>query len=228
MRRIVVPVAVLALTSALAGADSLRQILAKMDVSARSFTAVKADLTKASYTAVIDDTTIESGTMWLLRKANKSKDVRVKMEFRKPDQRSVAFSGKKGEIYYPKINTVNEYDLGKHKALVESFLLLGFGTSGKQLAKDYTMKFAGEEKIGGISAARLELTPKSKKTREKIVKVELWIALDGAYPVQQKFYTPSDDTTTITFSNIEINPPLKDADVALNLPAGVKREYPQK
>ena len=58
--------------------------------------------------------------------------------------------------------------------------------------------------------------------------MELWIAKDGAYPVQQKFFAPSDDTTTISFSNIELNPSLPDKELALSLPANVKREFPQR
>ena len=33
------------------------------------------------------------------------------------------------QIYYPKSNTVEEYDLGKERAMIDQFLLLGFGSS---------------------------------------------------------------------------------------------------
>lgn len=210
----------------LLSADPLQDILARMDAASASFTGVKAEVNKASYTAVIEDLSEESGTMYMIRKG--SADVRMKIDFTKPDPRAVAFAGKKGEIYYPKIKTVHEYDLGKHKSLVESFLLLGFGTSGKQLAKDYSVKYAGEEEMAGVRTHHLELVPKDRKAREKFVKIDMWLAKDGGHPVQQKFTAPSQDTNTLTYTNIEINPALSDKDVALNLPAGVTREFPQK
>jgi outer membrane lipoprotein-sorting protein len=211
----------------LLSADPLTDVLAQMDAAAASFTGVKAAVTKASYTAVIDDLSEEVGTMYMTSKA-KGKDVRMKMDFTKPDPRAVAFAGKKGEIYYPKIKTVHEYDLGKHKNLVESFLLLGFGTSGKQLTKDYTVKYVGGEDTAGVKTHHLELVPKAKKAREKFVKIDMWLAKDGGHPVQQKFTAPSDDTNTLTYTDIEINPVLSDKDVALNLPADVTRQFPQK
>ncbi len=207
---------------------TLDKVLAEMDAASRRIFSVKAHLTKASYTAVIDDTTIEKGTMWMAREGKNKSRVRMRIEFTEPDSRSVAFAGDKAEIYYPKIKTVHEYDLGKHKALVEAFLLLGFGSSGKELAKDYQIRLEGEEAIEGVPAWKLELVPKSRKAREKIVRVELWVAKKGAYPVRQKFHAPSGDTTTITYTQVQLNPKLTDSDLNLNLPPGVKREYPQR
>lgn len=228
--RHVLPAALAALLAAPASPADLDQVLAAMDDASRKIFAVKARITKASYTAVIDDTTVEKGAMWMARerKGRGKPKVRMRIEFTEPDPRSVAFAGNKAEIYYPKIKTVHEYDLGKHKALVESFLLLGFGSSGKDLAKDYEIRLAGEEEVEGTPAWKLELTPKSKKAREKIVKVELWLAKKGAYPVRQRFHAPSGDTTTITYTEVELNPKLTRADLELKLPAGVKREYPQR
>ncbi len=209
-------------------AETLNEVLARMDAAGPSFRAVKAHIRKVSFTAVINDETVETGVMSMARSGSKSQDIRMRIEFSQPDARSVAFEGNKGEIYYPKINTVHEYDLGKHRSLVEQFLLLGFGSTGKELAKDYTIRLIGGDEVAGAKTSHLELTPKSAKTRERLVKVELWIAAQGGHPVQQKFYWPSEDTTTITYTDIELNPKLDDSDLALNLPPGVKREYPQR
>ncbi len=211
----------------LLSADPLQEVLAQMEAAAQEFTGMKAKIRKGSYTAVIDDLTEESGTLWMERKGRGS-DVVMKIDFTEPAPRAVAFSGKKGEIYYPKIKTVHEYDLGKHKSLVESFLLLGFGTSGKQLTKEYSVKYVGEEEIAGQAAHRLELIPKDRKAREKFTSIDMWVAKDGGYPVQQKFNAPSDDYTRITYTDVEINPELSPGDLALQLPADVKREFPQK
>ncbi len=221
------PLALLVCLAAPLGAQSVADVLARMDAGAAEFTSIKADVRKESYTAVIDDTDVETGTMWMTR-GGRAGDLRVRIEFTAPDARAVAFAGDKAQIYYPKIKTVHEYDLGKNKALVESFLLLGFGTQGSELAKNYTIRYLGEEEINGTATDRLEMTPKAASAREKIDKVELWVSRKQAIPLRQKFFAAGGDTTTITYSNIEINPPLKDSDVTLQLPPGVKREYPQR
>jgi len=226
MRRTIARIALLMCLPVLLAADPLAEVLAGMDAASATFTGVRAKVEKANYTAVIDDTTTESGTMAMAREGRQG--VRVRMDITEPDPRSVAFAGKKGELYYPNIETVHEYDLGKHRELVESFLLLGFGMSGKQLAKDYSLKYLGDAEVEGMATAHLELTPKSKKARKEVAKVEIWVAKDGAYPVRQRFFMPSDDTNTITYSDVELNPQLTDKDLALDLPPGVKREYPQR
>jgi len=208
--------------------EALRDVLARMDAAAASFHAVKARIEKVSFTAVINDNTIERGTMCMSRRRSKADAIRMRVDFEPPDERSVAFHGQKAEIYYPKIKTVQEYDLGRQRALVDQFLVLGFGTASKQLARDYHIRLAGQEEVAGVRASHLELTPKSKKARERLVKVDLWIADPGGYPVRQKFFWPSSDTTTITYSAIELNPELSDRDLALELPPDVKREYPQR
>lgn len=207
-------------------AASLKDVLDRMDRAAATFQAVTAQIRKASLTAVINDETVERGVFRMARRARKN--VRMKIEFHEPDPRVLAFSDRKGEVYYPKINTVQVYDLGRHGALVDQFLLLGFGTSGRELARDYQVRLAGAEQAGGVHASRLELVPKAKEARQHITKVELWIADPGGYPVQQKFYTPSGDTTTITYTDVVINPALSESDLRLTVPPNARREYPQR
>jgi outer membrane lipoprotein-sorting protein len=221
-----VPAFVVASSLAAPSAVSVNAVLERMDRAAASFKAVTAKIRKASLTAVINDETVEQGVFFMSRQSRKN--VRMKIEFQEPDPRTVAFSDRKGEIYYPKINTVQEYDLGRHGALVDQFLLLGFGTSGKELARDYQVRLAGADPVGGVRADRLELVPKAKEARQHITKVELWIADPGGYPVQQKFYTPSGDTTTITYKDVVLNPALSESDLALKVPPDAKREYPQR
>ena len=95
---------------------SLKEVLARMDAAAVSFRGVTAQVRKVSLTAVIKDEAVETGGMSMARLG--SKELRVKIDFTEPDPRSVALSGRKAEIYYPKINTVHEYDLGKQRGLV--------------------------------------------------------------------------------------------------------------
>lgn len=207
-------------------AASLQEVLSWMDRAATNFRSVQARVEKVTYTAVIDDRSAESGEMWLLKTGSRS--ISVKIEFEAPDRRVIAFQDGKAEIYYPKIQTVHVYDLGKEQRLVEQFLLLGFGTAGRDLVRQYQVVVRGNERIDGQPTERLELVPRDRRMRERLVKVELWIVAEQGYPVQQKFYWPSGDTTTVTYRAIRLNPPLQPSQLALSLPPNVKREYPQR
>ena len=91
-----------------------------------------------------------------LKKAG-SRDLQVLIDFTKPDPKTVAFRGRKAEIFYPKLKIVQEYDLGKRTDLIDQFLLVGFGTTGKELKANYSMRYVGEESVAGQKAYKLEL-----------------------------------------------------------------------
>ena len=120
-------------------------VLSKLDQSAAKFSSMTANLTRLTYTKVIDDKAIEEGKM-ALKKVG-PRDLQVLIDFTKPDPRTVAFRGRKAEIFYPKLKQVQEYDLGKQTDLVDQFLLVGFGTTGKELKSNYAVKYLGEETI---------------------------------------------------------------------------------
>ncbi|MCA2969969.1 MAG: hypothetical protein INH43_15755 [Acidobacteriaceae bacterium] len=221
------PLLLLCLAAAtLRAAETLDQVRARMDSAANAFVSLTADVEKVTYTAVIRDTQTESGTFKL--KKVKTGDLRVRMEIAKPNVKSIALSRNKYELYLPNIRTVQEFDLGKYRSLVDQFLLLGFGTPTRELLKSYDMKVLGAETLNGRATTKVELVPKAAGVREHLKRVEMWIPLTDGNPVQQKFYQPSGDYFLSAYTNVKVNPTIADADLALNLPKGTKREFPQK
>ena len=69
--------------------------------------------------------------------------------------------------------------------------------------------------------------PKSPEVLKNLKKLELWIPEEG-YPIQQKFYLAAGDYKLVTYTNVEVNPPLTDADLKLKVPKDAKRVFPQK
>lgn len=205
-------------------AETVDQTLARMDRGANGFKSMRANVRQLSHTAVINEDNVSVGTSSLKRSR---RDVRVLVEFTSPDPKSVALSGAKVEMYLPKINTVQEYNLGSRDT-VEKYLALGFGASGSDLKSDYAIRALGDDTVNGEKAARLELIPKDKQVLQQLPKIELWISETKDYPVQEKLYQTGGDYMLITYSNVAINPTLPDTAFKLNLPKGVKREFPQK
>jgi hypothetical protein len=206
-------------------AETVQAVLARMDREAASFRQLTASLRNITYTAILDDTSGENGAIWLKRSGA---TIEMRGEIFGDDARSFGFRENEGQVFYPKMKTVQIYDLGKARGLVDQFLLLGFGSSGKELQKNYTVTVAGEDVVGGQKTTRLELIPKSKQMQEQITRVELWIPLDAGHPVQQKFVKPANNYSLIVYSDIKLNPGLPDSLFRLALPAGVEKVYPQK
>lgn len=205
---------------------SLQSTMAKMDQVAAGFKSMTANLRQVYHTAVINDDTVDTGTINVKRL--KARDYRMRIDFTTPDIRAIAFDGRKGEIYYPKIKTVQEYDLGKHRGMVDQFLLLGFGSTSKELEAAYTVNFKGARDLGGQATTLLELTPKSKDVLQHLSKVEMWVSDSTGLPAQQRFQQQGGDYRMVTYTDVKVNPNLPDAAVKLQLPRGVKRETPQK
>ena len=206
--------------------EPLQAIFARMDAAAASFRGMSAKIRRVSHTAVINEDNVDSGT--ILLKRSKPKDMRMLVVLVEPDQKSVMLQGRKLDMYYPKIQTVQEFDLGKNRELLDQFFLIGFGTNSRDLESAYAIRPLGSENVGSEKTERLELTPKSKEVLQHLKKFELWISDSSGYPAQQKFYLPGGDYMMVTYTDLKVNPDLPDTALKLKLPKGVKWEYPQR
>lgn len=220
--------AAVALLAAAAGAQSLETTLSHMDTLSKGFRGVSGGITKISFTYFSKDTDEESGAFSLYRP--NPQDVRMLVEFTKPEPRALSFAKNKAQMYYPKANVVQEYNLGgKQARLVDQFLLLGFGASGSDLRKTYSIKYVETSTLDGNKTDHLFLEPKVGEAKEHVRGIDLYIAQPGGYPVRMKVLQPSRDYYEFQYTNVKINPTsVTEASVKLKLPKGVKKETPQK
>ena len=217
--------ALLVFGPAAAAGASIDGTLAAMDRAAPVFRDMSAKVQRVEHTAVIKLTSVDTGIVRMKRAG--TRDMRMLLQFGEPGTRFVAFEKTTAQIYEPKVNTVQIFDLGKQRSLVDQFLLLGFGSTSRELKSSYELKAIGEEQIGGEPAMHLELVPRSASMLQNVKKVQMWLSRAG-YPLQQRFELPSGDYQQFTYSELKINTGLADDAVRLKLPAGVKREYPGK
>jgi outer membrane lipoprotein-sorting protein len=201
--------------------QSVEAILSRMDQAAPNFHGVSARITMTTHTAIIDDTTVESGTFKMQRL--KGQDTRAVLDFSgQRDARQIGFFGRIVRIYYPKLNSYQDIDVGKNSDVLNQFLLLGFGSSGKDLAASYKITAEGQEKLDGRETTKLLLVPNNPEVAKKLSKIEIWVPNDAAYPIQQKFYEPSGNYRIVTYSDVSLKP-IK-GKLELKLPPGVKKQ----
>jgi len=197
-------------------------VLRQLDEQAGEFHSLQANIERTKVTVVVDDKSTESGQMWVRR------DDKMRIELTQPDPRTVLRDGNMFYIFNPKTKTVEEYDLGKKKSLVDQFLLLGFGTSGNALKKSYLITLQGEEVLDNRKALLLELTPKSEDVRNQISKVQLWLDESTWLPAQQKFFeTGSGDYFIVRYTNVVRNIRISDDRFKPRWPKGVTKIKPQ-
>ncbi len=79
----------------------------------------------------------------------------------------------------------NDAKLYNQASKYESYFVLGFGASGKDLEEKWTIKYLGKETIDGIATDKLELVAKDPEVRKNIPKVTIWIDTARAVSLKQ-------------------------------------------
>ena len=144
-------------------------VLEMMDKSAKDFRSLTADIENVKYTAVVQDKSTETGQIWVRH------DQKMRIEFTKPEGRTILRTGDSLFLYNPKLNRVEEYDLGKNRAMADQYIRLGFGTKSEDLKKSYLVTVTGEEQLDNRKAIVVELTPKADQVRSQITRIQMWI-----------------------------------------------------
>ena len=199
-----------------------RKILSHMDQASRNLSGLTANVTQTKVTVVVNDTSVETGKLFHKRSKNNSK---TKLEYDKPELKILLIDKGKVWIYEPRINRLQEFDLGKDHSEAE-FFITGVGQSGANLSKSYDVKFLNEESVNGIRTSVLELKPRSEKVSSMFLKIQLWIDQTRWIPIQTRLTETSGDYFTIQFDNIQLNPHLPDKIFKLNVPPNVEKIKP--
>jgi len=183
------------------------RVLAEMDTASKNFRSAEASFVWNQYQKVIDETETQKGNIYFRRQNG---EIQMAADIGEPDKKYILYSGGKVQVYQPKIDQVTEYNPGKNRSDLESFLVLGFGGSGHDLLTSYEVKSLGTETVNGIQAAKLELIPKSPRLRNNIARILLWIDPARGVSVQQQFFEPSGDYRLAKYSDIQVNQKLSD------------------
>jgi len=198
-------------------------VLTMMDKSASDFRSLTADIEHIKYTEVVKDTSTENGQIFVRR------DQKMRIEFVKPDPRVILRTGDSLFVFTPKINRVEEYNLGKNRALVDQYVLLGFGTKSQNMEKSYDIALSGEEEIDQHKAFVLTLTPKSEDVRKQITKIQIWLDSSSWLPIQQKFFEAgSGDYFLFKYSNMMKNLKISDSRFKPDWPKNATRVKPHQ
>jgi outer membrane lipoprotein-sorting protein len=201
---IAVAFVVLALALA-AHAQNLEGVLNSMDKAAAGFKTAQTDFVWDQFEKVVGEHDYQKGVMYFRRQGD---DVQMAADITSPDKKYVLFTGGMVSVYVPKAGQVTEYNAGKNKADFETFLVLGFGGRGHDLARSFDVKYSGMEQVQGVNAAKLDLTPKSQKVANMFQTITLWIDPARGVSVQQLFTEKSGDYRLAKYSNIQLNPKL--------------------
>jgi len=205
--------------------EELQRVLSRMDQTAANFRTTQATFVWDQYQKVVDETDTQKGTVYFRRAGN---EVQMAADISDPaPPRYVLFTDSKVEVYQPKIDTVTRYNTGKERSAFESFLVLGFGGSGRDMLKSFEVSYIKTEKVDGIDTAKLELVPKSPKVRNTFDHIWLWIDPARGVSIQQQFVERSGDYRLAKYSDIQLNQKIPDDRFKLKTTGKTKIVSPQ-
>lgn len=198
-------------------------VLERIDKAASDFRSLTADIEQLKYTDVVKDTSTETGKIFVRR------DQKMRIDLTNPDPKTILRTGDSLFIYTPKINRVEEYNLGKNRSIVDQYMRLGFGTKAQDLQKSYDINLLREDEIDHHKTVLLELTPKSEDIRKQITKIQMWVDQSSWLPVQQKFFEAGGgDYFLVKYSNMMKNLKVPDPRFKPDWPKNATRIKPRQ
>jgi hypothetical protein len=143
------------------------KVLRHLDEAAKNFRSTSADFEfDAVETDPVPDKDVQKGTVYYERKAGAFQMAAHISEFNsKPAPKVYVYSGGVVKLYEPLIDQVTTLTkAGQY----ESWFMLGFGASGKDLEQKWEIKYLGPETLDGVKTEMLEMVPKDPAIRKNL------------------------------------------------------------
>lgn len=204
-----------------APSPQLTHVLAQMDTASKTFHTAAADFewTFSEKVAGITDTSKQKGSMYIERAGAGVSfgasvfDVSPGGPSSTPSPSTPAkiinFDRGTALIYTPAEKQADRLKAGANQNTAESFLSLGFGGSGRDLAQAWQITDGGPvtlpEAGRPVKTEMLVLVSKDPAVRNNFKQVTIWIDPTRDVSLKQVFDTPSGDKRTAIYTNIRLN-----------------------
>ena len=188
-------------------ADDLEGVLRKLDAAAANFQSTTADFEfDSTQTDPVPDTDVQKGTVYYDRKGNAFQmGVHINEVNGKPVPKIITVSGGVFKLYE---KLPNQVTTSSKVSKYESYLVLGFGASGKDLQQKWNITYLGSETLNGIKTDKLQLIAKDPQVLKLFPKVVIWIDPSRGVSLKQFFDEGQGQSRTCIYSNIKVNQPL--------------------
>lgn len=188
-------------------ADDLEGVLRKLDAAAANFQSTTADFEfDSTQTDPVPDTDVQKGTVYYDRKGNAFQmGVHINEVNGKPVPKIITVSGGVFKLYE---QLPNQVTTSSKVSKYESYLVLGFGASGKDLQQKWNITYLGSETLSGIKTDKLQLIAKDPQVLKLFPKVVIWIDPSRGVSLKQFFDEGQGQSRTCIYSNIKVNQPL--------------------
>jgi outer membrane lipoprotein-sorting protein len=117
----------------------------------------------------------------------------------------MVISGGVFKLYEPLINQVT---VSTKVSKYESYLVLGFGASGKDFEQKWNIRYLGSETLDGVKTEKLELVAKDPEVLKLFPKVTIWVDTERGISLKQLFDEGQGAYRVCVYFNFKLNLPL--------------------
>ncbi len=184
----------------------LDEVLRQMDAASLKFQTAEANFHWDLYEKVVRQvTTQQAGTIYFRKDAGKTV---MGAKMTTPSVKLIDY--RDGVLRLFDVPTDHLTTVHSKGGQMESFLTLGFGGSGKDMAKAWTISDLGMETLDGVETAKLDLVSKDPSVRNNITHVTVWVDPARDISLKQVFYLTSEDYRTAWYTDIQYNQKVDD------------------
>jgi outer membrane lipoprotein-sorting protein len=223
-------IAAVILFSGFAAIDSKAQgipneILTLMENNRKAMTSLKADIKMENHDPNIGDDSKSGKVLYAAARDKKGRDTDtlMRLEWLTPKNEIISVANKKfiiwdvkGGIAYTGSANSSKVKDGQGGGLVK----LLTSSSKEELKSKFTFEYLGKENVAGASVWHLKLTPKTKQSYKF---ADIWIDGNGM-PLQAMATAVTNDTQTITLSNLDKNVSVDKQDFIVKVPSNIKKQ----
>jgi outer membrane lipoprotein-sorting protein len=192
---------------AAAPADDLNRVLRQLDTAAANFHSTAANFEFDSVeTDPVYDKEVQKGTVYYERNgAGFRMAAHINEINGKPVPKTYTYASGVLKLYEKLTNQVTTFS---KLSQYESWFMLGFGASGKDLEQKWDMNYLGSEALDGVKTEKLEMVAKDPQIRKNIRKVTIWVDPSRGISLKQVFDEGASNYRVAVYFNIKLNQPL--------------------
>jgi len=179
-------------------------VLRRLDVAAANFHSTSADFEFDSVTTdPIPDKDVQKGKVYYERNGKTFQmAAHIETENGRPEPKIYGIFAGVVKLYEKLTNQVTTFSkLGQF----ESWFMLGFGASGKDLEEKWEITYLGPEMLDGIKTEKLELVARDPAVRKNLPKVTVWMDTERGVSLKQVFDEGPGQKRVSVYFNIKVN-----------------------
>ncbi len=208
--RFALPMLALLLLPAVAAAQELEQVVDGIEATYGKMTDLRADFSQVARNKSLGQDIKAEGTVYL------KKGGKMRWDYKSPSPQQIVSDGTYLWVYTPELNQVNKGDAPKALAGPAGSFLQGLG----KVREEFSVRFLNPaNKTDASGRPVLDLTP--KKPTPLLTRLVLTLDPKENYIVRQAvLYDQLQNTVTMSFNRVLVNPGLSDTLFAFTPPKG--------